>query len=464
MTVTPSSASAPHDFQWLEYMSRFPHDGPRSSAGIEYLPAAAGGFAAALSSPMSVKMAPRDVFGHVKIPMVEVYEASDDVQADANGWYAVNDLQDDKDAIRYSSIAGLPMTSQDGLSQRANYSVTIDTSYMYTTCTVSHTTGADLGDWVKVRNKTITSGMSFYNEMTLVMGFNNIHNMYSDTPLEMFFTSWTSKAITNATCSFNMSYVQADVACYGSECEAVRLRPIERPANVTVLTVLDGLGPDNTRHLGIPPTPAFFTSFVQASLTYWEPDWGTKQYSTPIEYYFTNPGSPYSARMIEPAGWRGADIYPIGDVLFSRRMTQLVNTFWIASITPATVGAGLTFNKTLATDTEPDLSSPSVLVGNAVGSVTPDAPVMRPDPAWLAVLLASSGVMLAAAVAAAALGMLREGPDVLDRATSFLAYEQRAGGLVRAESAADAEAWKRQLVRLGTGGPGEPKGWAKVSQ
>jgi hypothetical protein len=447
MRVVPSTASEPHDFQLLEFMSAFPHGGPRSAAGAELLPAATGAFSAALSSPMSIKTAPRDVFGNVKIPMVEVYQASDSIQGDADGWFAVDSLPD-VDGVRYSSIAGLPLTSRDDLSQRANYSLTVDTSYLYTECTVSHTTGTDLGEWVEIRNQTISSSMAFYNEMTLVMTYGNLHTVFSDTPLEMIFVSWTSEAITNATCSFTMSYVQAELACHNADCEAVRVRPVPRAANVTVQTVLDSIDPDGGRNMGIPPAPAFFTSFVQASLTYWDNMWRTDQYSTPIEYYLTNPASPYSAAPAEGSTWRGSDIYPIGDVLFSRRFTQLINTFWIASIAPFAAGGGLTFNSSVAAGAPWDPISTGPRVATIQGTVTPDVLVMRPDTAWLAVLLTSAAVMLAAAVAAAVLGAMREGPDVLDRATSFLAYEQRAGGLVRADTA-DAAAWKRQQVRLG---------------
>ncbi|KAH6686387.1 hypothetical protein F5X68DRAFT_15643 [Plectosphaerella plurivora] len=459
MTVVPSTASEAHSFQWLEFMSRFPHGGPGSSAGADLMPPAAGAFSAALSSPMSIKTAPRDVFGNVKIPMVEVYQASDKTEADAEGWYVVDSLPDD-DGVRYSSIAGLPLTSQDDLSQKANYSLTIDTSYLYTTCSVSHTTGTGLADWVEMRNKTITSSRTFYNERTLVLSYGNVHTMFSDTPLEMIFTSWTSQAITNATCSFSMSYVQAELSCHVAECEATRLRSVPRAANVTVQTVLDGLNPDGERNLGIAPQADFFTSFVEASLTYWEKEWRTDQYSTPIEYYFTNPASPYSAARTGDSTWRGADIYPIGDALFSYRFSQLLNTFWIVSIAPFAASSGLTFNATLAAATEwVPLMTPRV--ANAVGTMTPDILVMRPHTAWLVVLLVSAAVMTAAAVAGATLGALREGPDVLERATSFLAYEQRAGGLVRADTA-DAAAWKRQQVRLPRAvSSGNDAGWMK---
>ncbi|KAM0325970.1 hypothetical protein ACHAQA_007276 [Verticillium albo-atrum] len=453
MTVVPSTASQTNDFQWLEFMARFPHGGPESSAGIDLLPSAVGSFAAALSGPMSVKKAPRDGFGNVKIPMVEVYTSSDAVEADSDGWFVVRDL-DDKDGVRYSSLAGLPFASQDNFTQVANYTLTIDTSYLYTDCSLTGKTAVSFDEWTAIVNESSSNTMSYYNDGTLILWHANIHLSLSETPLEMVWTSIANEDVTNATCTFTMSYVQAEISCHCASCEATRVRPVTRPNNVTVNTVLDGFGPGGISYPNVPPYMGFFKSFLFASLTYWDRDWRTDPYSTPIEYYFTNPGAPFAATPLPGDTWRGADIYPIGDALFSRRFAQLLNTFWIVSIAPFTHARGIPYRDPLNNDgsEEEEVEAAKILrdnlISNATGTVTPDVLVMRPHAPWLAILFVSSAIMFAAAVLAAALGFLREGPDVLDRATSFLAYNHHAGHLERIDVSMRSE-WMQQRLKLG---------------
>lgn len=58
--------------QYLEFESQFPHTGPIAGAsGPEVLPAAFGLFPATLTSPPELKASSQDLFGYIKIPMIE---------------------------------------------------------------------------------------------------------------------------------------------------------------------------------------------------------------------------------------------------------------------------------------------------------------------------------------------------------------------------------------------------------
>ncbi|KAF9877436.1 hypothetical protein CkaCkLH20_05136 [Colletotrichum karsti] len=159
-----------------------------------------------------------------------------------------------------------------------------------------------------------------------------------------------------------------------------------------------------------------FFGFVNASNSPWNNRWAEDPYSTPIECYFTHPDSPYIApvfRTSERHSFQSCDIYPISDRDFSEKLTQLLNTFWIVNIAPRSGIGNFTYGG-------PDSIDDVVLRQNATGTRTPDRIVTRTDIPWLIVLVVASLSMLSAGVAAAVLGALRRGPDVLDRATIFL--------------------------------------------
>ncbi|KAF7539118.1 hypothetical protein G7Z17_g12494 [Cylindrodendrum hubeiense] len=405
----PSSSQEPWNYRYLDFRSYMLQVAPRSSAGAEVLPAILGAFTTALGSPEDIKSASQDAFGNIKIPMLEPFLASN--RARINGWY---DLEGETN-ITYSSIAGLPIEVSDGLGLRGNHSFKMETSYMYNNCTVSHYTPKNETFWPNYLKKH----QVYNNGRTIVLEY--VYRNYLDSntkPLEVVFTSWSSPVIANTTCSLTTTYLEVDMKCHQSDCSAKRIRPLVRPDNVTALTVLDGLGPTGKLEFSM-QMMGFMETFVNATDTSWSSDWAMHQYSTPIEYYFTNPGSPYSD--VRNAAITGAKVWAVSDKIFSQRFSQLFNTFWIANIAPfAATGsvefldAGINYTSMTAND------SGKAFAQDGVGTFTPDILVLRANRAWLGVLVVASATMLIAAVAAACLGSLRRGPDILDYTTSFM--------------------------------------------
>jgi hypothetical protein len=114
--------------------------------------------------------------------------------------------------------------------------------------------------------------------------------------------------------------------------------------------------------------------------------------------------------------WRGADIYPIGDKLFSERFSQILNTFWINSIAPFAV----TGNFSIEDPSSIPGGSSRYIYQNVTGTMTPDYMVMKCNDAWLAVLIIASVFMLFTSLAAVVLVHLRHGPDILNRTSIFV--------------------------------------------
>ncbi|KAH6981797.1 hypothetical protein BKA56DRAFT_584514 [Ilyonectria sp. MPI-CAGE-AT-0026] len=401
----PSSSQESWNYRYLDVRSPMLHSGALSSAGAEVLPAIIGAFTAALGSPDKIKSASQDAFGNIKIPMVEAYEASNRTQANG-GWY---DLTGEKN-ITYSSISGLPIYISDGLGLRGNHSFKMDTSYIYYNCTVSHGPGNST-EWWEYMNapNAYTNG----NTIVLLAGYHAFNLVkFNVTPAEVIFTTWSNATITNATCSLTTSFVEADIECHHSDCGVKRLRRIVQPKYLTALTVLDGVGPTGGIDFNIPQM-SFFQTFVNATNTAWTSKMVYKRYGTPIEYYFTNPGAPYLDVM--SVAVNPPRIWTLSDEIFSQRLSQLLNTFWIANIAPIAFTGSVEFSKNASSQIE---GKPAAV--DAEGKFTPDVFVLRANRAWLAVLVVSSITMLLAAVAAAYLGALRRGPDILDYTTSII--------------------------------------------
>lgn len=393
----PSSSQESWNYRYLDVRSPMLHSGALSSAGAEVLPAIIGAFTAALGSPDKIKSASQDAFGNIKIPMVEAYEASNKTQANG-GWY---DLTGEKN-ITYSSISGLPIYISDGLGLRGNHSFKMDTSYIYYNCTVSHGPGNSTEWWEYMfASNAYTNG----NTIVLLAGYHAFNLVkFNVTPAEVIFTTWSNGTITNATCSLTTSFVEADIQCHHSDCGVKRLRRIVRPMYITALTVLDGVGPTGGIDFYIPQM-SFFQTFVNATNTAWTSKMVYKRYGTPIEYYFTNPGAPYLDVM--SVAVNPPRIWTLSDEIFSQRLSQLLNTFWIANIAPIAFTGSVEFRKNASSQTE---GKPVAV--DAEGKFTPDVFVLRANRAWLAVLVVSSIAMLLAAFAAAYLGALRRGPDI----------------------------------------------------
>ncbi|KAK6213269.1 hypothetical protein QIS74_09271 [Colletotrichum tabaci] len=352
MDTVPSTAAESWPFEYLEFMSPFRHSGAGSSAGYVVMPSIQAAFAAALSSPMDAKTKSQDLFGNIKIPMVEHYQQSSQA-SDLDGWYEVNTGPNTSPI--WSSLIGLPATSLDGFSPGSNYSFKMETSYMSANCSTQHK----------------------------LMSFND------------------------------QVYAEVDVGCHGSVCAPSRIRRIPKSENATVRTVLHQATAEGYPYRG--PAGVFFAyfeTFVPSGLSLYDlQERQIKPFASAIETYFTDPSAPFSAPGI--SSWNGSDMSSIGDVVFSQRFSQLLNTFWLASVASRNVTGAFNFHD------EFDDGTYRIITQKATGTRTPDLLVMRVNGAWLSVLFVASVTMLAAGISAAILGCLRRGPDVLDYSTFF---------------------------------------------
>ncbi|KAF6789978.1 hypothetical protein CMUS01_16302 [Colletotrichum musicola] len=119
MDVAPSQASESWPFEILEFLSDLPYSGVRSSAGTSIRASIQGAFVTALSNPEDVKRQPRDLFGNVKIPMIEHYRQTA-VQAHAEGWYNISADPDDLGHGAEYPAEGVLVADRDRFTQLLN--------------------------------------------------------------------------------------------------------------------------------------------------------------------------------------------------------------------------------------------------------------------------------------------------------------------------------------------------------
>ncbi|PVH96161.1 hypothetical protein DM02DRAFT_599662 [Periconia macrospinosa] len=406
--AVPNTFSLPWNFTYMDYNSKMQYGAPDSSAGSRIISEVLGAFTSALVATQDTKLAPMDAFGNLKIPMLEACRTAGAVP-DSDNWY--NALPGA--GCNYSSLIGLPVVPSTATGA-ANMSFVIETMYMYTDCTLSHRLTKNLSESLDALKHGVVRpwGGPFHNSIaSFSIWVIDYVQASREGPQHLVFTSRTENAITNASCTLTTTYVEAHAFCHKADCRIARVRESANPPNSTDLNVLDRIASAAQKQSFGNPYHGFFTSFVKAGDTIWDPQ-NTHLYSTPIEYYFTNPGFPYSVQ-ISDNGFRGTDIYTISDTVFSQRFSQLLNTFWLSSIAPT----GVTDLFNISSNADQDGTYGVV---TTTGDMTPDNFVLECRRAWLAILVIASFAMLFAAIAAAVLGLLRRGPEILDRASLIM--------------------------------------------
>ena len=396
--TTQSPINITAAISYLNYSSPFINEGMESASGSS-LDQTNAIFTSALISTASSKAAGQDEFGNMKIPMIESLIAA---TSDTSNWTDPGS----KDIV-YSSLAGLPyLGAPDAGTTRFN----VETSYMYANCSLTHSPLA--GVTPSYANTTPPAYLEYYNGENYLLLWDG-NTTFTMTPGHQYWVKFKSvggseycagTALTTAECNLTMTYVEVAMECTKGQCSSTRIRQSQLPHKAANLVPLAGSA--NTD---------------DSDYTYYWPDFINSTYtqalcddsccsSSPIEAYLLDPDSPYSISESSPPIW------PIGDKLFSQRFSQLLNTYWIASVAPVQ----LLGNFTIPSANESDLLMSSYKVSNTTAQVERVLEVIRCSHAWLAVLLVASVIMLLVGVIGACLNMCRKGPEILDSFSALL--------------------------------------------
>jgi hypothetical protein len=399
-----------------------------SSSAARFNPAINALFVTALASSNSSKLGSQDMYGNLRLPMLEAITS----ELATDTWY---DLRD-RDVPAHAALLGIPFI---GAPSNANSSFNVQTSYTFCSCSVT------VESFDEPRSRWNVSALTAVGPNTTTMTYGqeypsigprlrdiNVARQWNDTTprvigLQSLTTGATPQLLTEAWCNLSTTYIEAQVLCSGGpqNCTTISVRKAPHqpwPETATILDCIWGESCHGSAARGL-------AASVFRSLMGVIPPAGMG-ILTPLEQYFHTPGAPFLPPNDDLA------IGKIGDKLFSQRLTQLLNTYLLACSAPYAISGnfsfpteGGTYSPGHSIATFPSSSFHGVSsygIQTTEGQVERSQVVLRCHVLWTIVLIAVSSLLIATGISTAILDSRRKGPQVLDDFTSSLRYNPYA--------------------------------------
>ncbi|KKZ60042.1 hypothetical protein EMCG_05224 [[Emmonsia] crescens] len=404
-----------------------------------------GLYITSLMAPPDAKRAPTDVWGNLKVPLMSHLALNH--TANETGWYNFDAFAEN---IPYSSLIGIPVR---GLPWNGNTTFTMESSYFdidcFTLSVAPHVSitenftappGTDLSmtkskeapKLLQIANNTFygqASTRSSFNfgidssvdwrsgyltklwddgMSSLIPNVTDNEKTFFDKKQIFLFESKLSvfpgveNPATVAYCNIRRVYVESAVYCVGNSSS------INKPQCSVTAT-------RDTRKLHPPAdiTPFLFRAVLDkftSSLATSQGQNETGRYSL-MEKYLNNTDTPLLVQEV------GMKLYNLDKAVFSQRLTQVLNTYYMASLFPSAMVGGLDTRLpeyTIRMYTEDQFKR------STTGTVTSlEHHLYTTNPAWLTTFLITSAVMLLAAIASSLLAFFTHIPDVLGYASSL---------------------------------------------
>ncbi|KAK5174426.1 uncharacterized protein LTR77_001506 [Saxophila tyrrhenica] len=402
-------------------------------------------FSASMLAPMSVKRAPVDTWGNVKIPMVERLPDAP-VSVTDTRWRDVPTGN-----TSYAALVGLPMTLPSG-DQSA---FTIETAYWYLDCASLEksglgatilpsrswqgfaATGTELVSNTSHELVSNTSHVRLSQSWKDDWGCSRRPNQKDVAPRLLVYTAASLAGWTQATCYIGTTEIEAEVTCTDKSCAVSRIRRAQRPHTSSGWTFLDASG--------CKVWTFFAQNFVQlltglaSSESHPVPSSGLPSIS---QGYLLNPSAPATTEeTLAHAMWK------LDTTVFAERFGQLMNTGWLAQI-----------GFSAMTDVQGEISG-WVDPGNrtirhsvTTAHIKKSVEVVRCHEGWLVVLLLGSGLLMVVSLVPVAVRLFAQGPkfelivSTLVRDNPYVAAPPGGSAL---DSARRARLLKDLRVKLG---------------
>lgn len=277
------------------------------SDSARYNPAINALFVTALASSNSAKLASQDMYGNLRVPMLEAITSG--LATDA--WY---DLRD-RDVLAHAALLGIPLI---GVPNDANSSFNIQTSYMFCRCAVAVEPLLDFGHLWNISaigswNENVTN-MTYGQEPSnfRLRGISVRRGWNYTTPrvigLQSTTLAATTQLLTEAWCNLSTTYIEVQVSCSGGpqNCTVTSVRKAPHQPWPDTATILDCIWGESCRGSGAGQVAdSAFDAFMSVT-----PPLRTGTL-TPVEQYFHTQDVPFFCPNDELA------IGKIGDKLFS---------------------------------------------------------------------------------------------------------------------------------------------------
>ena len=460
-------------------------------------------FATALLSPASSKNGTQDLFGNLQIPSLENLQKFS--TADSDGWFSTTSPEltgltaKIADAIavttnasftppelKYTSLLGIPFirkgvnpdTSENETSTldkieqifggpdvvSTQYLFTLETSYFHTNCSLqrSRPVESEVDEYSQAyanktnwRNSTVVAS----NHEGLSIAYDSAHNSNSTRPRRIGLESWLAintdpslpmgaaswqATLSEAWCNLTTTYVETEVHCRTpANCTVLRMRESKEDHASSNLSAFDGIFDEYWTDT---VTEWWFKGFVNAT--------GQRGFSnlSPLENYFMHPRAPYVADDLP--------LYTMSAELFSHRFSQLLNTYWLASIAPFTITSGVNYTDGQLRENLQDCN-----IRSTTGQVYYERIVLSCRKVFFAILLCVSLLLTSLGLATAYLDAIRRGPDVLDdfvnslRHSPFVHIDQ---GPTMEDGQDKAKRLRGTVIKMGDVRPEDPVGYVAI--
>ena len=438
-----------------------------------------GLYITSLMAPPNVKRSPVDIWGNLKVPLMSSLAL--DASSNGTGWYDIEAFTED---VPYSSLIGIPVGN---LPRTGNTTFTVESSYFdigcyslslspYVPTTESFTSPSNI-DISATESKEAPRLMqipnnTFYGKQDPESSFTIGIDRYIDWKAGSLASIWDegmSSYIKNVTGNDKRFFGEAQTFLFESKLAPV-FPGVENPATVAycniqriyvesaVICVEDpssmrkpqcsvtAIRESQLKHQPSDITPFLFPSILgqfSSSLAHSQGQLEGSGYSL-TEKYLNNTDTPL---LVQDFGMR---LFNLDKEVFSQRLTQVVNTYYMASLFPSAMVGGL--DTQLPTYMVSQYTS-SPIKRATTGTVTSlQTDLYAINISWLIVFLATSTVMLAAATISSVLAYFTTIPDVLGYASSLTRdtayFPHSAKGSVL-DGLTRSRKLKDQKVRLG---------------
>jgi hypothetical protein len=357
-------------------------------------------YLAAMLAPEAVKRSTLDLWGNVKVPLIEYYEQSS--LSDREGWFTVNP-EDPAEQDVYSSLIGIPMS---GASQSPfiDYRMNVQTMYLRLNCSLD-----PFGDLLLPEGSFNYSGSKsdswlWWFEDTF--STESSRSQVNPSALEPFVFGYSSKTFSwyaNIECAIMTTYVEMEIKCPNtSACTASRLRR----------STLDHPPPASTL-FDLPKNWNFFASSFIKSVP------GRSAYPSLIDTYLTDPLDPVIKQSVTAnLTKQSAEVYAV-------RLVQLINAYWTILNGPYAINGGLKddtayLDPNITFLGEPGLTDELIArTWRTQGSKSTQTTVIRAHKEWVAALSISSIALILAGLIPPLLRYFIKGPDILMNISSL---------------------------------------------
>jgi hypothetical protein len=330
------------------------------------------------TSSLSSTKGSGDTWGNTKIPWIESLDPS---TAKADGWYPVPQLNS---SDNFTSLIGIPL-SMISDANNLTTSFSIETSYWTLSCPVFGTVDPSVAD-----------NATGYNANSPAV---NLY-LFSDPPVNMrprrityLDDNSASGDWTGANCTIRNTYVEVSMICSTGSCTPAEMRKSHNPCapdSSDSWTQFDRPGGDLWSDFGDPFVDVFKPTFTGVE--------------SPYQRFIINPHDPFDTV------YGDTPVTTVSNSTFALRLSQLLNTYWMAMLAPGAIPKGLR-NSNFTADTSNILLAAS-LVLNTTATETRGALVLECHTVWFVILLLSSAVTALIGLCGLVAAICRHGPDV----------------------------------------------------